>query len=36
LKNTVAITIHGGCVQMVVEDYDMITPDEEIKNIEKA
>ena len=35
-KATVALTLHGGCVQMVVQDYEMITPDEDIKNIEKA
>ncbi len=35
-KATVAITLHGGCVQMVAQDYEMITPDEDIKNIEKA
>lgn len=33
---TVAITLHGGCVQMVAQDYEMTTPDEDIKNIEKA
>jgi intracellular sulfur oxidation DsrE/DsrF family protein len=33
---TVALTLHGGCVQMVAQDYEMITPDEDIKNIEKA
>ena len=33
---TVAITLHGGCVQMVAQDYEMIVPDEDIKNIEKA
>ena len=35
-KATVAITLHGGCVQMVAQDYEMIVPDEDIKNIEKA
>ncbi len=35
-KATVAITLHGGCVQMVSQDYEMITPDEDIKNIQKA
>ena len=33
---TVALTLHGGCVQMVAQDYEMITADEDIKNIEKA
>lgn len=31
-----ALTLHGGCVAMVSEDYDMIVPDEEIENIKKA
>ncbi|MEN8304157.1 MAG: DsrE family protein [Campylobacterota bacterium] len=35
-KATVALTLHGGCVGMIVQDYEMITPDEDIKNIEKA
>jgi len=35
-KATVAITLHGSCVKMVAQDYEMITPDEDIKNIEKA
>ena len=35
-KATVAITLHGSCVQMVAQDYEMITPDEDIKNIQKA
>lgn len=35
-KATVALTLHGGCVQMVAQDYEMITPDEDVKNIEKA
>ena len=33
---TIALTLHGGCVQMVAQDYEMITADEDIKNIEKA
>ena len=33
---TVALTLHGGCVQMVAQDYEMITADEDMKNIEKA
>lgn len=35
-KATVAITLHGGCVAMVSEDYDMIVADEEIADIKKA
>ena len=35
-KATVALTLHGGCVQMVAQDYEMITADEDVKNIEKA
>jgi len=33
---TVALTLHGGCVQMVAQDYEMIVADEDMKNIEKA
>ena len=35
-KATVAITLHGKYVQMVAQDYEMIIPDEDIKNIQKA
>ena len=33
---TAVLTLHGGCVQMVAQDYEMITADEDVKNIEKA
>ena len=32
----VVLTLHGGCVAMVSKDYEMIVPDEDIKNIKKA
>ena len=35
-KAIVAITLHGKCVQMVAQDYEMIIPDQDIKNIQKA
>lgn len=30
------ITLHGGCVAMVAEDYEMIVPDEDVQNIKEA
>ncbi len=35
-SSKVVLTLHGGCVSMVSEDYDMITPDEDIDKIQKA
>ncbi len=35
-KATVAITLHGGCVAMVSQDYDMIVADEDMQEIKKA
>ncbi len=32
----VVLTLHGGCVAMVSKDYDLITPDEDVENIQKA
>lgn len=32
----VVLTLHGGCVPMISEDYDMIVADEDIENIHKA
>lgn len=32
----VVLTLHGGCVTMVSKDYDLITPDEDMQNIQKA
>ena len=32
----VVLTLHGGCVAMVSKDYEMIVPDEDLKNIKKA
>jgi len=31
-----ALTIHGGCVAMVSQNYEYIVPDDEIKYIKKA
>ena len=35
-KASVAITLHGGCVAMVSEDYEMIVADEDVQDIKKA
>ena len=35
-KAIFAITLHGDCVAMVSENYDMIVPDEDMKYIKKA
>ena len=35
-KVDVALTLHGGCVPMVSEDYDMITADKDITDIKQA
>lgn len=35
-KTDFIITIHGGCAPMVSKEYDMIVPDEDVKNIKKA
>ncbi len=32
----VALTLHGSCVAMVSKDYDMIVPDEDVNDIQKA
>jgi intracellular sulfur oxidation DsrE/DsrF family protein len=32
----VALTLHGGCVPMVSKDFEMIVPDEDIKDVKKA
>ncbi len=32
----VVLTLHGGCVAMVSEDYDMIVADEDVQHIKKA
>ena len=34
--NKVVLTLHGGCVAMISQDYDMIVPDEDVETIEKA
>jgi len=35
-KVDVALTLHGGCVPMVSEDYDMLVADEDVAEIEQA
>ncbi|MGB5966024.1 MAG: DsrE family protein [Sulfurimonadaceae bacterium] len=35
-KVDVALTLHGGCVPMVSEDYDMLVADEDVAEIQKA
>ena len=35
-KVDVALTLHGGCVPMVSEDYDMITADKDLAGIKQA
>ena len=35
-KAEFVITLHGGCVPMISKDYDMIVPDEDVKNIKQA
>ena len=35
-KAVFAITLHGDCVSMVSENYEMIVPDEDMSNIKKA
>ena len=35
-KVDVALTLHGGCVPMVSEDYDMLVADEDVADIQKA
>ena len=32
----VILTLHGGCVAMVSQDYDMIVPDEDLEKIKQA
>jgi intracellular sulfur oxidation DsrE/DsrF family protein len=32
----VILTLHGGCVAMVSQDYDMIVPDEDVEKIKQA
>ena len=32
----VALTLHGSCVAMVANDYDMIVPDEDVQNIKQS
>ena len=35
-KATVAVTLHGKCVAMVSQHYELIVPDEKIEDIKKA
>ena len=35
-KATIAVTLHGECVAMVSQDYELIVPDEELEDIKKA
>jgi len=35
-ESKVVLTLHGGCVAMISQDYDMIVPDEDLENIEQA
>lgn len=35
-KVDVALTLHGGCVPVVSEDYDMLVADEDVAEIQKA
>ena len=35
-KVDVALTLHGGCVPMVSEDYDMLVSDEDVADIQQA
>jgi len=35
-KAKFAITLHGGCVAMVVKDYDMIVDDKDISSVKQA
>ena len=35
-KVDVALTLHGGCVPMVSEDYDMLVADEDVADIQQA
>ena len=35
-SSKVVLTLHGDCVSMVSEDYDMLVPDEDVKDIEQA
>ena len=32
----VVLTLHGSCVPMISEDYELIVPDEDLENIKKA
>ncbi len=35
-KVDVALTLHGGCVPMVSEDYDILVADEDVADIQQA
>ena len=35
-SSRVVLTLHGGCVPMVSEDYDMLVSDKDVKDIEQA
>lgn len=35
-SSKVVLTLHGGCVDMVSKEYDMIVPDEDVAAIKKA
>lgn len=35
-ESKVVLTLHGGCVTMIAQDYDIIVPDEDLENIEQA
>jgi len=35
-SSRVVLTLHGGCIPMVSEDYDMLVADEDVKDIQQA
>jgi len=35
-SSKVVLTLHGGCIPMVSEDYDMLVPDKDIESIKQA